>query len=163
MTKTDGHKIYDQNFGHYQSGLAMSDSTWTILRGRFVTKLNGRKSKSAQSSSEFFMGWAQQFTLFIFFPWSARWAKPKILAFLFLGLWPFGSTVLAFLTMGPLVRWGQWSGFRKWVQVVRFLFEIVGPTRLVTFSNLSYSSDFNFQFASKWIINIYIGPDRKHT
>jgi hypothetical protein len=50
MTKIDGHKHYDQKIGHYQFGQATSDPTWPILRGRIVTKQNGRNSNLAQSS-----------------------------------------------------------------------------------------------------------------
>jgi hypothetical protein len=59
MTKTDGHKFYDQNFGHRQPDLSTSDPTWPILRGKFVTKPKGLKSKLAQSSSAIHMGQAQ--------------------------------------------------------------------------------------------------------
>jgi hypothetical protein len=67
MTKIDGHSFYDQNFGHGQFGISTSDSTWQILRGGYVTKPNGRGSKSAQSSFGMYMGRAQQFGLFIIF------------------------------------------------------------------------------------------------
>jgi hypothetical protein len=50
MTKIDGHKHYDQKIGHYQFGQATSDPTWPILRGRIVTKRNGRNLNLAQSS-----------------------------------------------------------------------------------------------------------------
>jgi hypothetical protein len=50
MTKIDGHKHYDQKIGHGQFDQATSDPAWSILRGRIVTKLNGRNTNLAQSS-----------------------------------------------------------------------------------------------------------------
>jgi hypothetical protein len=68
MTKIDGREHYDQNFGRGQSGMSTSDPTWQILRGKYVTKPNGRASKSAQSSFSIHMGQIQYFSPFIFFP-----------------------------------------------------------------------------------------------
>jgi hypothetical protein len=67
MTKIDGHRFYDQNFGRELASLSTSDPTWQILHGISVTKPNGRGSKSAQSSFGMYMGRAQQFGLFIIF------------------------------------------------------------------------------------------------
>jgi hypothetical protein len=36
MTKIEGHKFYDQNFGHCRSILSTSNPTWLILRGSHV-------------------------------------------------------------------------------------------------------------------------------
>jgi hypothetical protein len=87
MIKIDGHKFYDQKIGHYQFDQATLDPMWPILRGRIVTKPNGRSSNSAQSNQSYIwakpnirilffsffleilvnkMGQAQQFSLFIF-------------------------------------------------------------------------------------------------
>jgi hypothetical protein len=49
MTKIDGHRHYDQKFGHEQFSQATSDPTWSILRGRIVTKPIGHNSNLAQS------------------------------------------------------------------------------------------------------------------
>ena len=85
MTNIDGHRFYDQNFGHGQSGLSTkANPTWQIS----MTKTIGRRPNSAQSSKLFYMGLAQQSDPFIYFLdqlWLAKWAKPIILAFLFLG------------------------------------------------------------------------------
>jgi hypothetical protein len=49
MTKTDGHRHYDQKIGHKQFGQATSDPTWPILHGMIATIPNGRNSNLAQS------------------------------------------------------------------------------------------------------------------
>ena len=54
-------------FGHWMSDESKSDPTWLILRGEIMTKLEGHRSKSAQSSSAVYMGRAQQFSPLILF------------------------------------------------------------------------------------------------
>jgi hypothetical protein len=56
MTKIDGHRFYDQNYGRGLAYLSMSDRTWQILRARSITKWNGRASKSAQIQIDAFHG-----------------------------------------------------------------------------------------------------------
>jgi hypothetical protein len=56
MTNIDGHGFYDQHFGHSQSSLSTSDLMWRILRGKSMTKINGRAPKSAQPNCSIYMG-----------------------------------------------------------------------------------------------------------
>jgi hypothetical protein len=67
MTKIDGREHYDQNFGHGKSGMSTSDPTWQILRGKYVTKPNGRGLKSTQPNSSIHMGQIKYFSPFTFF------------------------------------------------------------------------------------------------
>ena len=68
MTKWEGHYIMTNYFGHWLSGQSTSDPTWPILRGEIMTKLEGHRSESAQSTVAIHMGQAQQFSLFrVFF------------------------------------------------------------------------------------------------
>jgi hypothetical protein len=53
MTKIDGHRHYDQKFGHMQFGQAASDPTWPILRDRVIIQIQ------PGPDSLFYMGQAQ--------------------------------------------------------------------------------------------------------
>jgi hypothetical protein len=57
-------RVMTIQYRHWQSGVATSDLTWRILRGKIMTKQDRRKSKSAQSIISIYMGQAHQFQIF---------------------------------------------------------------------------------------------------
>ena len=91
---------------------------------------------SSRSNSIFYMGRAQQFSLFVFFFinfWSGSWAKPNMAAFFIVGPRPFWlNNFISFLLNGSTSQMGPScqvlvTGFHlsgKWVPSIRLIFFI---------------------------------------